>query len=176
MTFEEIVDLLVNRFGEEIILGANASVIQPFVTISSNSIAEVCQFLRETPGLYFDYLQCVTGIDNGEKAATMEVLYHMTSIPYGHNLVLKVELVRNTNDEPIPSLPSVSSIWKTADWHERETFDLIGIAFENHPDLRRILMPEDWIGHPLRKDYEVQEVYHGIRVKYENRIDPDQQN
>ena len=80
--------------------------------------------------------------------------------------MLKVEVARNTEEGKLPQVPSVSSIWKTADWHEREAFDLVGIEFTNHPDLRRILLPSDWEGYPLRKDYKEQEEYHGIKVKY----------
>jgi NADH-quinone oxidoreductase subunit C len=120
---------------------------------------------------YFDMLSCLTGLDNGvEKAAmdigTMEVIYNLYSIPFEHGLMLKVIIPRNQIGEALPQVPTVSHIWKTADWHERETFDLMGISFTNHPDLRRILLPEDWVGHPLRKDYEAQEYYHGIQVKY----------
>jgi NADH-quinone oxidoreductase subunit C len=96
----------------------------------------------------------------------MEVIYNLYSIPFEHSLMLKIIFPRNKEDEPLPVVPSVSAIWRTADWHEREAFDLVGISFSNHPDLRRILLPEDWVGYPLRKDYEAQEYYHGIQVKY----------
>ena len=80
--------------------------------------------------------------------------------------MLKVVFDRALPNEAAPQVPTVSHIWKTADWHEREAFDLMGIQFSNHPDLRRILLPEDWEGHPLRQDYQAQEYYHGIQVKY----------
>src|SRR5690606_639093 len=105
--------------------------------------------------------------DNGPEAGTLEVVYHLYSIPYEHSLVLKVTVPRNQPDEPLPTIPSVTHIWRTADWHEREIFDLIGINFEGHSDLRRILLPADWTGHPLRKDYQNLEYYHDIRVPYE---------
>jgi NADH-quinone oxidoreductase subunit C len=106
-------------------------------------------------------LSCVTGIDNGTDAGTMEVVYNLYSIPYNHHLMIRVVLPRQK-----PEIESVSSIWKTADWHEREIFDMYGIHFLNHPDLRRILMPADWEGHPLRKDYKHQEYYRDIKVEY----------
>ena len=89
------------------------------------------------------------------------MLYHLYSIPHDIHLALKVEL-----DRTKPEVDSVTEIWKTADWHEREAYDLLGIHFKNHPDLRRILLPDDWEGHPLRKDYVEQEKYHEIKVKY----------
>ena len=119
--------------------------------------------LFNTEGLYFDFLSCLTGVDNGPEADTMEVLYHLCSIPYHKQLVVKVLLDRKS-----PSVPTVSDIWRTANWHEREAYDLLGIGFDNHPDLRRILLPADWEGHPLRKDYVEQEKYHGITVAYDN--------
>lgn len=167
MTFQEIVDILEKQF-ESIKIETDQKNPQPILIIPATHIAEVCQFLHEDERLYFDYLACLTGIDNGPTVATMEVIYNLTSIPYGHDLMLKIIFSRNTSDQPLPNVPSVSHIWRTADWHEREAFDLFGIQFTGHPDLRRILLPEDWEGHPLRKDYTVQDRYHGIYVNYED--------
>jgi NADH-quinone oxidoreductase subunit C len=117
--------------------------------------------------LYFDSLSCITGMDNGPQAGTMEVIYNLYSIPYDLHLMLKVRLERpKTANDPLPEVPSLTGIWKSADWMERETYDLLGIRFSGHPDLRRILLPADWEGYPLRKDYELQEYYHGIKVRY----------
>jgi NADH-quinone oxidoreductase subunit C len=129
---------------------------------SIEKLTELCQFLRDDDRFFFDYLACITAIDNGATANTMEVIYTLTSIPYNHNLNLRVVLPRNAPNEPLPQVPTVSHIWRTADWHEREAFDLLGITFNNHPDMRRILLPEDWPGHPLRRDYQEPERYHGI--------------
>ena len=172
MGFEEIVALLGRSAGEENIILADPAAIQPFVEVKAEAIPKICRILFEHPDLYFDFLACITGIDNGPEKGTMEVIYNLTSIPYGHNLMLKTTVKRNAEGEDLPVVPSVTSIWRTADWHEREIFDLLGIRFEGHPDMRRILLPEDWEGHPLRKDYQEQEYYHGIRVKYEDRGDP----
>ena len=131
------------------------------VMLPAEKLHAVMEKLHRTEGLYFDLLSCLTGIDNGPEANTMEVAYNLCSIPYEHQLMVKVSISR---DEPV--LPTVSDIWRTAEWHERETFDLLGIRFDGHPDLRRILLPADWEGHPLRKDYKEQEYYHGIRVAY----------
>ncbi len=161
MQFSELKTLLITKFGEAVILAENTSFTQPQLTIAPEKIEDVCLFLRDTDLLYFDYMTCLSGMDNGVEKNTMEVIYHLYSIPYNHTLVLKVELER-TN----PSVSTVSHVWRTADWHEREAYDMFGITFLNHPDLRRILLPADWEGFPLRKDYQEQEYYHGIKVKY----------
>ncbi|MEJ2005256.1 MAG: NADH-quinone oxidoreductase subunit C [Cyclobacteriaceae bacterium] len=131
------------------------------ISISPGELHEFMKKLYETEGLYFDMLSCISGIDNGPEAGTMEVIYNLTSIPYEHHLMVKVEVSRES-----PSVPTVCDIWRTAEWLERETFDLLGIRFEGHPDLRRILLPADWKGYPLRKDYTHEEYYHGIRIAY----------
>lgn len=161
MMFSEIKKLLVEKFGEGVIVSENTVMVQPQLTVSAERILEICQFLRDTDGLFFDYLSCLTGIDNGPEKGSMEVIYHLYSIPYNHSFIIKIETERSK-----PSVSSVSSIWRTADWHEREAYDMLGINFIGHPDLRRILLPADWEGFPLRRDYEEQEYYHGIKVKY----------
>ena len=167
MTFQEITEIVVSAFGHHHI-ETDTKGPQPILIVPVEQIAAICRFLHEDERLYFDYLACVTGIDNGPGLATMEVVYNLTSIPYGHDLMMKTIFPRNIPGQPIPTVSTVSDIWRSADWHEREAFDLVGINFEGHPDLRRILLPEDWEGHPLRKDYVAQERYHGIYVKYED--------
>jgi NADH-quinone oxidoreductase subunit C len=129
--------------------------------VEAADLHPVMTALYGNPETYFDMLSCVTGVDNGVEAATMEVVYNLYSIPFNHHLTIKVVLQRDK-----PEVTSVSDIWKTANWHEREIFDMYGIYFANHPDLRRILMPADWEGHPLRKDYKHQEYYRDIKVEY----------
>jgi NADH-quinone oxidoreductase subunit C len=131
------------------------------VKISSADLLSVCNALHQHQVTYFDMLSCLTGIDNGSEAGTMEVVYNLYSIPFDHHLAIKVVVPREN-----PEVDSVTSIWKTADWHEREAFDMFGIKFKGHPDLRRILMPADWEGHPLKKDYKQQEYYRDIKLDY----------
>jgi NADH-quinone oxidoreductase subunit C len=131
------------------------------VIVSRGSILEVAKALHSHPSAYFDQLSCVTGIDNGLEAATMEVIYHLYSIPFNISLALKVVMNRDNTE-----VESLTSIWKTANWLERETYDMMGIRFLNHPDLRRILMPADWEGYPLRKDYKDMDTYREVKVKY----------
>ena len=156
MQFEEIVNLLRNRFGE---LQNDEKASPGAILVKPELLINVCTELQENPALYFDMLSCVTGVDNGPEAGTMEVIYNLYSIPFDHHLMLKVVLPRES-----PEVETLSTHWKTANWHEREVYDLLGINFLGHPDLRRILLPADWEGHPLRKDYQHQEYYRGIRI------------
>ncbi|MFD2246940.1 NADH-quinone oxidoreductase subunit C [Pontibacter ruber] len=169
MTFEELRSIIADKFGAEVILDTKADKLQPYLVLQTERLAEVCLELHDNQQTYFDFLSCLTGIDNGPEAGTMEVVYNLYSIPYNHSLVLKVIVPRNsTPEEPMPQVPTVSHIWRTADWHEREIFDLVGIYFKDHPDMRRILCSADWEGHPLRKDYKLQDYYHGIKVPYDD--------
>jgi NADH-quinone oxidoreductase subunit C len=166
MTAEEIKEILINKLGAEVIVKDNFAPVQPQLTVKKELIHEACLELFSNEKTYFDFLSCLTGIDNGPALGTMEVIYHLYSIPFDHHIVLKAELVRNKEEEPLPALTTISDIWRSANWHEREIFDMYGIIFEGHPDLRRILLPADWEGYPLRKDYKHQEYYHGIKVEY----------
>jgi NADH-quinone oxidoreductase subunit C len=135
------------------------------ITLESKDLLKVCDLLWKNPACYFDQLSCLTAIDNGPEKGTLELIYTLYSIPHHLTLHLQIVQARLLENDQLPSVPSLVSIWRTADWHEREAFDLVGVYFEGHPDLRRILLPEDWVGHPLRKDYVEQEKYHGIQVK-----------
>ncbi len=158
---DQLKESLQNKFNREVILEVSEQDTPVSIRLAPADLLPVCRFLHEHRDWYFDLLNCVTGLDNGPEAGTMEVIYNLTSIPMERSLMIKVTLERTS-----PTIASLSSIWKTANWLERETYDLLGITFENHPDLRRILLPADWEGFPLRKDYEHQEKYHGIKVKY----------
>jgi len=174
MTGEEFVARLKKKFGAKI-AGANLQGVDPWIEVTPEGLVEVCEYLKSEPDLRFDMLNCISGVDYFEPDAKkeakadwqphMEVVYHLSSIARKHTLVLKVILPRWQNDQPgqLPEVPSVAAVWRAAEWHEREVYDLSGIAFPGNPDLRRILCPEDWIGHPLRRDYEMPLEYHGIR-------------
>ncbi len=165
---EKVINILKEQFPE---LRLDETTLPPSITIDSKDLVSVCQELHQNEQSYFDMLSCITGIDNGSEAGSMEVIYNLYSIPNEQSLMLKVILDRNKEGESMPSLPTVSHIWKTADWHEREIYDLLGIIFTDHPDMRRILMPTDWVGHPLRKDYQDMERYRGMSVVYDRDED-----
>lgn len=165
MTFQAICTLLTQHFGPTVILAQDAQATPPAILVPTQRIAEIGQMLRDHEKTYFDYLACITALDNGPEAGTLEVVYHLYSIPYNVQLVLKVLVARNEAGAPLPEVPSVSHVWRGADWHEREAYDLVGMGFTGHPDLRRILLPADWEGHPLRKDYAAQQRYHGISIE-----------
>ncbi len=164
MDISSIKSLLINKFGPDAVIDEQISGLQPALIINPDQIAEVCLELRDNELTYFDFLSCLTGVDYGTEENKFAVVYHLSSIPFKSQLTLKVikEHDRSTNE--LPSFNSVSTVWKTAEWHEREAYDLIGLHFEGNPDLRRILLPDDWEGFPLRKDYVAAEEYKGIKI------------
>jgi NADH-quinone oxidoreductase subunit C len=164
MIFEEIKALLAEKLGPEVIIGEETGGMQPALLINPNLITAVCMELRNNQATYFDFLASITGVDYGADQSRFGVVYHLASIPYQTNLTLKISKANDRSFDNLPSFPSVTSVYRTADWHERETYDLLGIFFEGHPDLRRILLPDDWEGFPLRKDYKTAEFYKGIRI------------
>jgi len=127
-----------------------------FVVVKGEKIVDVCTFLKRTTGLEFDYCQDITAIDWPARKV-IEVVYHLYSFVHRHGLVVKAE-----TDREKPSIATVEGVWKAATWLEREIYDLFGVNFEGHSDLRRILLPDDWVGYPLRKDYQEAGGYHGI--------------
>ncbi|MFZ1081025.1 MAG: NADH-quinone oxidoreductase subunit C [Candidatus Kryptoniota bacterium] len=159
MNANEIHDKIKSQFPEGIVEFKPDAVTEPFILIRPDLIREIATFIFEDPELKFDYLICLSGVDFND--GNLGVVYHLSSMQKRHRIVLKVKVPKDK-----PEVPSVESVWKTANWHEREAFDLFGIVFLDHPDLRRILLPDDWEGFPLRKDYKVQEYYQGMKVPY----------
>ncbi len=162
---EPILQLLNKQFGNETVSVSPVISHPPCLVITKEKLVEVCIFLRDHPDTDFDMLSSVTGIDNAPDSQTMEVIYHLSSLPNETQLALNVHLERPA----LPDLPEVDSlckVWPSANWLERETYDLLGIRFIDHPDLRRILLPGDWKGYPLRKDYKTDEYYHHVKIDY----------
>ena len=174
MTSAEIIATLEQQFGPRI-KATKPDAIDPFVVVAPEDLLEVCGFLRDDPRLRFEVLNCISGVDylepDPKKAPKagfephLEVVYHFSSFTHRHRFVVKLILPRWKENKPgeLPEVPSVTGLWRGADWHEREVYDLSGVWFTGHPELRRILLSEDWVGHPLRKDYEFPLEYHGIR-------------
>ena len=115
-------------------------------TIAASDLREIAKFCRDK--LSFDYFLDITSIDNFGEEPRFEIVYHLYSTPHAVHLRLKLKV-----SEDVGAVDAVSDIWPTANWHERETYDLFGVIFDNHPDLRRILLPDDWQGYALRKDF-----------------------
>jgi NADH-quinone oxidoreductase subunit C len=159
MTPQEISEKLKTKFSEAIIEVKIEGVVDPYVKVVPSKMGEIAAFLREDADLEFDYLMCLSGVDLGKNM--LAVVYHLSSMVKRHKISVKAEVPRENAE-----IPSVINSWPTANWHEREIYDLLGITFTGHPDLRRILLPEDYPGHPLRKDFKVPEFYQGMKVPY----------
>ena len=151
---------LKDRFGEKIV-AFQAETLQPWAVVAPDAIAEVAAFAKSDPALAFDNLLCLSAVDYPkEDPPRMEIVYHLFSYPHRHAFVLKAMLPRED-----PALPTVEGVWGVANWHEREAYDLFGVTFTGHTDMRRILLPDDWEGHPLRKDWVDPDFYNGMHVK-----------
>ena len=156
MEAQVLFDTLKGKFGDAVVELQGEGCSPAFVVVAPAEVNAIARFLRDDPALSFDSLMCLSGVDYKEKFA---VAYHLHSMKHRHAIGMKAFLPRET-----PSLPTVDDVWPAANFHEREPVDLIGIEFEGSKDLRRILLPEDWEGHPLRKDYKYPDFYHGIKV------------
>jgi len=134
----------------------------PWMVVEPGALVKVCRFLKDDPDTAMDCLSNESGVDYKDR---IEVVYHLFSYRHRHTAVLKVRLPRDN-----PSVPTLEGLWNSANWMEREIFDLLGVNFEGHSDLRRLLMPEDWPGYPLRKDFVEPAEYHGISTVRESPI------
>ena len=157
-SFEELVEIVRENCSHSEVV-ADEKITPKGVKIHPSDLKKVCESLHQHTTSFFDMLSCITVVDNGPDAGTLEVIYNLYSIPYNHHLSLKIIVARDHAE-----IDSVEDVWKTANWHEREAYDMYGVKFKNHPDLRRILLPADWDGHPLRKDYKQQEYYRGVKL------------
>ncbi|MEN6295870.1 MAG: NADH-quinone oxidoreductase subunit C [Chloroherpetonaceae bacterium] len=154
----EIFDKLKIEFGEEIISLNEDPGYEPSIKVEPTNLVDIMLFLRDEEGLEFDYPSCLSGVDLG---ANLGVVYNLYSMKRGHKITIKVEVPKES-----PDVPSCELVWRSFDWHEREAYDLIGVNFVGHHNLTRILLPDDWEGHPLRKDYVQPDYFHGMKVPY----------
>jgi NADH-quinone oxidoreductase subunit C len=123
------------------------------IQVAPEQIVDVARFLRDTDGLIYDFLVDETGVDYLPEAPRFAILYHLYSMLYNRKLTVRVRVAEPADPDELPVVPSVAGLWPTADWQEREIYDMFGIRFEGHPNMRRILNPVDWDGYPQRKDY-----------------------
>lgn len=160
MDAKDIYGKIEQSFPEQV-SGFSDQCADPFFKVEPKSIVEICLHLRDDGDLNFAVLSDLTAVDY-PKDNLLQVVYHLYSYSARHQIVLKADLDRDQ-----PRIATVEGVWKVANWFEREVFDLFGVVFEGHTDLRRIMLPEDWVGHPLRKDFVEQEEYDGIRTERE---------
>ena len=169
------------KFGENAVFGyepPKTPQLDDYFFVASEHLVKLARHLRDEPSLHFESLECLTGVDypdapvmmptqaaSSEKG-TIHVVYHLRSYEIRHRCAMKVSLPRSS-----PRVASLCQVWSSANWMERECYDLLGVVFIDHPDLRRLLLPDDWVGHPLRKDYQQQESYHGIATKRPSPLD-----
>ena len=154
MELKEIHAKLAEKFGDSIGEWVEPDAGDAWVEVLAGAWPQVARHLKGDPALAFDYLKLLTGTDYVEY---LEAIYHLFSYTHEHTAAIKIKLDRDN-----PVVASVMHVWPAADWHERETYDLVGLEFEGHDNLTRILCADDWVGHPLRKDYKQPDEYHGI--------------
>jgi len=164
ITDDPIINKLRSQFPDAILEAVEILGMQT-LTIDRGRILDVCRFLRDDADAQFDFLTDLTARHRPDHEKPFQVIYHLYSFPRNVRLRLKVDL---SDGEPCPS---VVSVWSSANWMEREAYDLVGVRFEGHPDLRRLLLPEDWEGHPLRKDYPLEFRYNRWCQEHLNLIE-----
>ncbi len=157
MTPNEIQERLGQRLGAALECGGEGA--DAFAVVPAERWVEAARALREGEGLDFDYLRSLTAVDRPAEGK-IDIAAHLFSYKRRHALTLKTRL-----DRAAPRIASIGAVWPAAHWHERELWEMFGVAIENHPDLRHLLLPEDWPGHPLRKDYAMPERYQGIPTR-----------
>jgi NADH-quinone oxidoreductase subunit C len=168
MTPQDIFKKLQAKFGAEAIFDLHEDPKKdkdPWFQCAPYSFEDVGTFLRDDPETLFDYMECLTGTDY-LKENQIHVTWHLYSYPRKHRVIIKCFLPRED-----AAMPTMVHVWPVSNWQERECFDLLGVLFEGHPDLRRLLLPDDWEGHPLRKDYGEKDDYHGIPTTRPNPLE-----
>ena len=156
MTFDDLRSAISEQFNNEVLDQPESD--KKVLYLKPKEWNKIASHLHSDEMFSLDQLECLTGVDLGEDQP-LEVRYNLFSMKHKHKLEIRISTDRNN-----PNIPSVEQIWRMADWFEREAYDMYGIKFEDHRDMKRILCPDDWEGWPLRKDYSVQETYHGIVV------------
>lgn len=154
MSQDSIKDKLVSQFGDEVVKESSEFRGQIAAVVDPSEILRVATFLRDDPELGFDLLSFVGGVDRLGKEPRFEVVYQLYSTKHKHRFRVKARL--EEPDNGTPAIDSVFGVWPTADWHERETAEMFGITFTNHPDPRKLLLPDGWKVHPLRKDFALE--------------------
>ncbi|HZS42449.1 MAG TPA: NADH-quinone oxidoreductase subunit C [Polyangia bacterium] len=165
MDAKQIFDHLAAKVGDAVSAFTTEGTKDPYFKVTPAKWLDVAKVLKSDPELAFDFLNNVTAVD-WLKQGRIDMVYHLWSYSKGHGCVVKAELPRDK-----PQIASVYSLWKAADWNEREQFDLFGVEFLGHPDLRRIMLPDDWPGHPMRKDYKEAEAYRGMPTTRPNTLE-----
>ncbi len=160
-----VLDRLRTRFPDAI-REVSAHCGEVAVLLKKDGLAEILQFLKDDPETDLKYLSNLCGVDFPDREERFEIVYHLYSISKNHFIHLKVRVRENEE------VPTCSAVWRTANWQEREVFDMYGVRFQGHPDMTRILMPDDWRGHPQRKDYPL-EGYADAHIRYR---DPDERS
>jgi len=169
-SIDDVADALKQKVGGDVVVAVEKEHIgTPFVVVSSSRIVDVLKFLRDDERFYCTNLNVVSAVDYPAKIEgvetqlksfdCIEVVYVVQSYVHKHHVMVKVKL-----DRSAPKIPSVTGLFRSANWYERECYDMLGIHFEGHPNHKRILLPPDWVGHPLRRDYEFPEEYNGMKV------------
>jgi len=157
MNFDQLMEKVKEKVGAEDLKPVTDQAGDPYAFIPAAKVVEVLTFLKEDPETAFDCLSNLTGVDAPPE--DLDVVYHLFSYDKRHSLTLKARVPKSA-----PKVATVNPLYPTANWQEREAYDLLGIQFEGHPDLRRIMLPDDWKGYPLRKDYKEEEDYHGMET------------
>ena len=155
MRSQEIAAFLTEKFSARV-LESQPEAMNPWSAVEPSAILDICRFMRTEDSLDMDHLELLGGVDYKDR---IEIVYILYSMQHHHRYTLKCRLPREA-----PVISTVESVWRVANWHEREAFDMFGIIFIGHSDLRRILCPDDWEGYPLRKDYIFPKRYHDMPV------------